>query len=88
MTCIILQDSSGLAKNQPLAAEHYSWSGESPSGHETEFVEDPSRHEMEFAEDPPEVPRRRQTRKSHYVAPPPVPTNPESRLIIKSVGET
>jgi hypothetical protein len=45
---------------------------------------------MEFTEDPhgsPEVPRRKRARKSHYVAPPPVPTNPESRLIIKLVDE-
>jgi hypothetical protein len=52
-----------------------------------EFAEDPSGHEMEFAEDPLEVLSRRQTRKSHYVTPPPVPTNLESRPIIKPVGE-
>jgi hypothetical protein len=82
-----LQDGSGSAEDQPRAAEHPSGSGEDPSGHEIEFTEDPSRHETEFAEDPPEVPRRRWTRKSHYVSPPPVPTNPESRPIIKPVGE-
>jgi hypothetical protein len=76
MTCITLQDGSGSAKDQPRAAEHYSGLGD-----------DPSEHKMEFTEDQPEVPRRRQSRKSHYVAPPPVPTNPESRPIIKSVGE-
>jgi hypothetical protein len=69
MTCIILQDGSGLAKDQPRVAEHPSSSGEDPSRHETEFTkdpsehetkfaEDPSRHEMEFAEDPPVVLRR------------------------------
>jgi hypothetical protein len=88
--CIILQDNSRSVEDQPRAAEHPFRSGDGPSGHETEFVEDPSRHETEFAEDPnghktelvkgpPEVPRRRWTRKSHYVIPPPIPTNPESR---------
>jgi hypothetical protein len=76
MTCIILQDGSKSAEEQPHAAEHPSGSGEDPSGHETEFTEDP-----------PKVLRRRQTMKSHYVAPLPVPTNPESRLIIKPVSE-
>jgi hypothetical protein len=74
-----LQDGSGSVEDQPHAAEH-------PSGSD----EDLSRHEMEFTEDllgSPEVLRRWQTRKSHYVAPPPVPTNPESRSIIKLVGE-
>jgi hypothetical protein len=52
-----------------------------------EFAEDTSGHETEFAEDPPKVPRRRLTRKSHYFAPPPVPTDPKSRLIINLVGE-
>jgi hypothetical protein len=91
MTCIILQD-------QPRAAEHPSGSGEDPSGHETEFTENPSRHEMEFTENPsvhemevaeypPQVPQKWWTRKIHYVAPPLVPTNPESRPIIKLVGE-
>jgi hypothetical protein len=42
MTCIILQDGSGLAKDQPRVAEHYSGSGDGPSGHETEFAEDQS----------------------------------------------
>jgi hypothetical protein len=76
MTCIILQDDSGLAKDQPRAAEHYSGSGDSPSGHETEF-----------AEDQPEVPWRWRTWKGHYIAPPSIPTNPESRPIIKPVGQ-
>jgi hypothetical protein len=75
MTYIILQDGSGPAEDQPRAAEHYSGLGESPSGHKTEFTKDP-----------PEVSRRRRTRKSHYVAPPLVPTNLESRPIIKPVG--
>jgi hypothetical protein len=61
--------------------------GDGTSGHEMEFTKDPFGHKMEFAEDPPEVPRRWRTRKSHYVAPPPVPTNPKSRPIIKLVGE-
>jgi hypothetical protein len=73
MTYIILQDGSRSADDQPRVAEHPSGLGEDPSGHEIE--------------DPPEVPRRRRTRKSHYVAPPPVPTNLESQLIIKPVGE-
>jgi hypothetical protein len=60
---------------------------ENPSGHETEFAENPSGHEMEVAEDPPQVLQKRQTRKSHYVAPPPVPTNLESRPIIQPVDE-
>jgi hypothetical protein len=76
-----------LAEDQPCAAEDYSGSGDDPFGHETEFAKDPSRHETEFAEDPPVVPRRRWTRKSHYVVPPPVPTNPESRPITKPVSE-
>jgi hypothetical protein len=71
-----LQDDSGSAEDQPHAAEHYSGSGDNPSG-----------REMKFVEDQPEVPRRRQTRKSHYVAPPLVPINPESQPIIKLVGE-
>jgi hypothetical protein len=52
--------------------------GEDLFGHETEFVEDPLGS--------PEVLRGRRIRKSHYIAPPPVPTNPESRLIIKPLG--
>jgi hypothetical protein len=68
-----------LTKDQHHAAEHPSGSGEYLSGHETEFAEDL------FGS--PEVPRRQRTRKSHYVAPPPVPTNPESQPIIKPVGE-
>jgi hypothetical protein len=60
---------------------------EDPSRHEMEFAEDPSGHEMEFTKDPFEVARRRRTRKSHSVATPPVPTNPESQPIIKPVGE-
>jgi hypothetical protein len=82
-----LQDGSGSAKDQPRVAEHYSGSGENPSEHETEFAEDPSGHETEFVEDPPKVPRRRRTRKSHYVAFPWVPTNLESRPIIKPIDE-
>jgi hypothetical protein len=104
-----LQDGSGLAEDQPRAAEHSSSLGDDPSGHEMKFTENPSGHETEFAEkpfghetkfaenpfghetevaeDPPQVPRKRRTRKSHYVAPPPVPTNPGSRPIIKPVGE-
>jgi hypothetical protein len=71
---------------------------ENPSGHETEFTENPSRHEMEFAENPsghemevaedlPQASLKRWTRKSHCVTPPLVPINPESRPIIKPVGE-
>jgi hypothetical protein len=78
MTYIILQDDSGSPKEQPRAAQHPYGSSEDPSRHETKFTEDASGHEMEVAEDPPEVQRRRWTRKSHYIAPPPVPTNPES----------
>jgi hypothetical protein len=54
------------------------------------FAEDFSGHKTEFVEDPlesPEVKQKRWTRKSNYVAPPPVPTNPESRPIINPVGE-
>jgi hypothetical protein len=47
-TCIILQDGSGSAEDQPRAAEHYSSLGDGPSG-----------HEAEFAKDQPEVLRRR-----------------------------
>jgi hypothetical protein len=85
-------------QDHPRAAEHPSGSGEDPSGHETEFAENPSEHEMEFTENPsghetevteypPQVPQKGRTRKSHYVTPPPVPTNLESRPIIKLVGE-
>jgi hypothetical protein len=70
MTCIILQDGSGSAKDQPRVAEHPSDSCEDLSRHETEFVEDPF--------ESPKVPRRWWTRKKHYVPPPPVPTNQES----------
>jgi hypothetical protein len=63
------------------------WFGWGPSGQEMEFTEDPSRHETKFTEDPLEVSWRRRTRKSHYVAPPPVPTNQESRPIIKPFSE-
>jgi hypothetical protein len=87
MTCIIWQDDLRLVEYQPRAAEHYSGLGDDPSGHETKFAKDPSRHETKFVEDPLEVSRRWQTRKSHYVAPPPVLTDPESRPIIKPVGE-
>jgi hypothetical protein len=82
-----LQDSSGSAEDQLREAEHYSSLGEGPSGHKTEFAKDPSRHEKEFTKDLPKVPRRRWTMKSHYVAAPLVPTNPESQPIIKPVGE-
>jgi hypothetical protein len=54
-TCIILQDGSGSAEDQPRAAEHPSGSGEEPFVHKTEFTENCSRHEIEFTEDPPEV---------------------------------
>jgi hypothetical protein len=77
-----LQGGSGSTEDQPHAAKHLSSLGEGPSGHEMEFTEDPFGHKTEFTKDPPEVPPRR-TRKSHYVTPPSVPTNPESRPIIK-----
>jgi hypothetical protein len=80
-TCIILQDGSGSTEDQPRVAEHPFVSNEDPSGHETEFTEDSSGHETEFTEDPLEVLRRWQTRKRHYVTPPPVRTNLESRSI-------
>jgi hypothetical protein len=80
MTCIILQDGSGSAEDQPRVAEHPSSSGEDLSRHWIEFVEDPLGS--------PEVSLMRWTKKSHYVAPPPpIPTNLESRPIIKLVGE-
>jgi hypothetical protein len=74
MTFVILQDDSESAEDQPCAAEHSSRSSEDLSGCETKSTK-------------PEVPRRRRTRKSHYVAPPSVPTNPESRMIIKPIGD-
>jgi hypothetical protein len=77
--CVILQDGSGSAEDQPRAAEHPSCSGVDLSGHDTKFAEDPF--------DSSEMLRKRWTRKSHYVAPPLVPTNPESRSIIKPVSE-
>jgi hypothetical protein len=58
------------AEDQPRAAEHLSRLGEDLSGCESESIED-----LFWS---PKVLRRRWTRKSHYVAPPPVPTNPES----------
>jgi hypothetical protein len=58
-----------------------------PFGHEMEFAENPSGHETEVAEYPPQMPQKQRTRKSHYASPPPVPTNPESRPIIKPVSE-
>jgi hypothetical protein len=75
MACVILQDDSGFAEDQPCAVEHPSWSSEDLSRCETKFTEDP------FLS--PEVPWRWWIMKSHYVAPPPVPTNLESRPIIK-----
>jgi hypothetical protein len=60
------------AEDQLHAAEHPSGLGEDLSGRELEFSE---------------VPQRQRPRKSHYVAPPSVPTNPESRPIIKPVGD-
>jgi hypothetical protein len=77
MTCVILQDDSESAEDQPCTAEHTSGLGEDLSGCKSECTEDP------FGS--PEVPPRRRTRKSHYVAPPLVPTNPESQLIIKQI---
>jgi hypothetical protein len=41
MACVILQDDSGFAKDQPRAVEHPSWSSEDLSRCETEFAEDP-----------------------------------------------
>jgi hypothetical protein len=41
MTCIILQDDSGSAEDQPHAAEHPFSSGEELFGHKTEFTEVP-----------------------------------------------
>jgi hypothetical protein len=77
MTCVILQDDPESAEDQPHATEHPSGSGEDLSGRELESTEDPST----------QVPPRRRTRKSHYVAPPPVPTNLESRPIIRPIGD-
>jgi hypothetical protein len=105
-TCVILQDDSESAEDQPRAvehpsgsredlfgrksdpqphvAEHPSGSGEDLSGHESESVEDP----LGSPEDPStQVPSKRRTRKSHYAAPPPVPTNPESRPIIRPIAD-
>jgi hypothetical protein len=58
--------------------------------HPFSLSEDLSGNKMEFAQDlfySPKVPRKRRTRKSHYAAPPPAHTNPESRPIIKPVSE-
>jgi hypothetical protein len=70
MTCVILQDDSGSVEDQPRAAEHPSGLGEYLSRHNTEFANGPF--------DSPEVPQKWQTRKSHYIAPPPIPTNTKS----------
>jgi hypothetical protein len=94
-----LQDDSESAEDQPRAAEHPSGSGEDIFGRESDpqprvaehpsrLGEDLSERESESAEDPStQVPSKRWTRKSHYVAPPPVPTNLESRPIIKPIGD-
>jgi hypothetical protein len=71
-TCIIFQDGSGSAEHQPRATDHPSGSGE-----------DPSEYEIVFTKDSPKVPQRWWARRSHYVTPPSVPTNPEARPIIK-----
>jgi hypothetical protein len=71
-----LQDDLGAGEDQPRTTEHMSGSGEDLSTHETEFTENL-----------PKVPQRWRPRKSHYVAPPPVPTNPNSQPITKLVGE-
>jgi hypothetical protein len=39
-TCLILQDGSGSAEDQPHAAKHPSSLGKDLSGHEMEFAED------------------------------------------------
>jgi hypothetical protein len=84
MICVILQDDSESAEDQPHVAEHPSGSGEDLSGRESESAEDP----LGSPEDPStQVPPKQRTRKSHYVAPPPVPTNPESRPIIRPIGD-
>jgi hypothetical protein len=75
MTCVILQDDSESAEDLARPAEHLFGSGEDLSRHESESVEDPST----------QVLPRWQTRKSHYVAPPLVPTNLESRLIFRPI---
>jgi hypothetical protein len=79
VTCVILQDGSRSADDQHRVAEYPSSLGEDLSGRETGFVEDP------FGS--PEVPRRWRTRKSHYIAPPLIPINPEYRPIIKPISE-
>jgi hypothetical protein len=76
MTCLILQDNSELAEDQPRVVELSSGSGEDLSQSESESTKDPFN----------QVPPWRRTRKSHYVAPPLVPTNPQSRLIIRPIG--
>jgi hypothetical protein len=66
-----------LAEDQPCATEHPYGSGEDLSVCETAFAEHPFGSPM--------VPRRQRTKKSHYVAPPLIPTNPESQH--KPVGD-
>jgi hypothetical protein len=76
MTCVILQDDSESAEDQPRAVEHMSGSDEDLSVRESESAEDP----LGSLEDvSTQVPSRQRTRKSHYVSPPLVPKNLESQ---------
>jgi hypothetical protein len=77
MTCAILQDDPESAEDQSHSARHPSGSGLDMSGRELESAEDPST----------QVPPRQRTRKSHYVPPPPVPTNPESQPAFRPIGD-
>jgi hypothetical protein len=77
MTSVILQGDSKSAEDQSHAAEHPSRSSEDLSGCKLKYDEDPST----------QVPPRRWSRKSHYVHPPLIPTNLESRPVIRPIGD-
>jgi hypothetical protein len=83
MTCVILQDDSESAEDQSCAADLSSRSSEDLFGRESESIEEPL-GSLEYLST--QVPPRRRTRKSHYVPPPPVSTNPESRPIINGIA--
>jgi hypothetical protein len=80
VTCVILQDNLESAEDQTHVVEHPSRSGEDISGHGSGSTEDPLGSPENLST---QVSPRWQTRKSHYVAPPPVSTNLESRPIIR-----
>jgi hypothetical protein len=82
MTCLILQDDSQPVEGQTPVVEFVSGSGEDQSARDSESAED------QAAADPPtQAPQKWKKRKSHYVPPPPVPTNPDDQPVIKPVGD-